>query len=360
MVALNFGGTPSSKITKEIRGNPVYKGTKVFDVHSHVSVPPSSNAFVTSLIASNTVTRSPLSQGGRPQATEEEFRAASARHIAYMDARDIDVQIIGPRPFMQLGFMAPHLLDSWARYVNDTIHQQVTFNPDRFLGAAQLPQDSDAPDISHVLPELDRCVNEYGFVAAYLAPDPKGLRTTPGVNDPYWYPLYERCSELDLPIIVHGTNSQDPRHAPLPQNYQMAFVQEQFLATQLYSHTDVFDHFPTLKVIVCHCGGALNRFIKSDSHLGQKDLSQNLFFDTCAHDLDFLTAAIRQRGVTQTLFGTEAPGSGAAVRQPGEGPGKTGDDLIPVISSFDWLSEAEKVAIFHDNPARLFPAFERA
>jgi predicted TIM-barrel fold metal-dependent hydrolase len=260
---------------------------------------------------------------------------------------------------MQLGFMAPHLIPAWARYVNDTIHQQCTFYPDRFLGAAQLPQDSDAPDISHVLPELERCVNEYGFVAAYLSPDPKGLRTTPGVNDPYWYPLYERCSQGGLPIIVHGTNSQDRRHSPLPQNYQMGFVQEQYLATQLYSHTDVFERFPDLKVIVCHCGGSLNRFIKSDSHLSQKDLSNNLFFDTCAHDVDFLTAAIKQRTVGQTLFGTEAPGSGAAVRQEGEGPGKTGDDLVPVISSFDWLSEEDKLNIFHNNPARIFPQFEK-
>jgi predicted TIM-barrel fold metal-dependent hydrolase len=337
----------------------MYNGVKVYDVHGHVSVPPASNAFVAGLIASNTAARSPLSQGGRTTVTEDDFRAANSRHLAYMDERDIDVQIIGPRPFMQVGFMAPHLMPSWARYVNDTIHQQVTFSPGRFLGAAQLPQDSDAPDISHVLPELDRCVNDYGFVAAYLAPDPKGQRTTPGVHEPYWYPLYERASELGLPLIVHGTNSQDPRHGVLPQNYQMGFVQEQYLATQLFSHTDVFERFPDLKVIICHCGGALNRFIKSDPHLSQKDLSNNLFFDTCAHDLDFLTAAIRQRTVPQTLFGTEAPGSGAAVRQPNEGPGRTGDDLVPVISSFEWLSEEDKTAIFHHNPARIFPAFEK-
>ncbi|HVB07267.1 MAG TPA: amidohydrolase family protein, partial [Acidimicrobiales bacterium] len=180
----------------------MYNGAKVFDVHSHVSVPGSSRSFAASLMASNTVMKSPLSQGGRDPSTEEEYRAAVAAHLSYMDDRDIDVQILGPRPYMQLGWMAPHLIPAWCRYVNDTIHQQVAFHPDRFLGAVALPQNSDAPDISHVLPELERCVNEYNFVAAYLSPDPKGLRTTPGVNEPYWYPLYERCSELNLPIIV--------------------------------------------------------------------------------------------------------------------------------------------------------------
>jgi predicted TIM-barrel fold metal-dependent hydrolase len=337
----------------------MYNGVKVYDVHGHVSVPRSSNAFVSTMMAANVPLPSPLSEDGESWATEEQFRASAARHVAVMDERDIDVQIIGPRPFMQMGWMAPHLIPAWARYVNDTIHQQVSFHPDRFLGAAMLPQVSDAPDISNVLPELDRCVQEYNFVATYLSPDPKGQRTTPGVNDPYWYPLYERCSELNLPIIVHGTNCRDPRHDVLPENYQIGFVMEQYLATQLFSHTDVFERFPNLKVVVCHCGGALDRFLKSDLHLSQKDLSGNLFFDTCAHDIDYLTAAIKQRTVAQVVFGTEAPGSGGAPRQAGEGPGKTGDDLVPVIGSFSWLSDEEKVDILHDNPARVVPSFEK-
>ena len=46
----------------------------------------------------------------------------------------------------------------------------------------------------------------------------------------------------------------------------------------------MFERFPELRVIVCHCGGGLDRFTKTDPHLPQKDLSKNLFFDTCAYD----------------------------------------------------------------------------
>ncbi len=155
---------------------------------------------------------------------------------------------------------------------------------------------------------------------------------------------------------MHGTNSHDPRIGIVPQNYQIGFVVEQFIATQLLSHGDVFQRYPELKVIVCHCGGALDRFIKTDHHLAQKDLSNNLFFDTNALDINFLEAAIKQRGVSQTCFGTEVPGSGAAVRPE---TGRPGDDLIPIISGFSFLSEADKLAIFNKNPARLFPIFER-
>ena len=338
----------------------MYHDHPVYDVHGHVTVPQASHSFVATLLATNSLVHSPLLTGGAGPSLED-YREAAQRHVTYMDERDIDVQVIGPRPFMVLGqVLQPYSMKLWAEHVNATIAQQVELFPDRFLGAAMLPQDSDAADASHMVETLRSCVTERGFVAAYLAPDPKGERSTPGLNEAYWYPLYENCVDLSVPIIIHGTNTSDPRHYIVPQNYQLGFVMEQYLATQILSHSDVFERFPALQVIVCHCGGALQRFLKSDSHRSQRDLSNNLFFDTCAHDLDFLTAAIRQNGVANTAFGTEAPGSGGATRQAGEGPGKTGDDLVPVLDSFEWLSDADRKAILHDNPLRLVPAFANA
>lgn len=332
----------------------MYKNTRVLDVHAHVSPPPAARNFVLPMMASNTARKSPLSQGGEPGPglSDEDFRKASQQHVDYMNARNIDVQIIGPRPFLMLGWMQEHLLPAWTRFVNDAIHKQVTLFPDRFHGAAQLPQNSEAPDLSHCLPELERCVNEYGFIAVYASPDPGGRRTTPGMHEPYWFPLYEKCQALGLPIIVHGTNSLDRRFGVVPQNYQLGFYTEQYLATQFLSHGDVFERYPELKVVVCHCGGGLNRFIPTDTHLAQKDLSRNLFFDTCGYDLNFLEAAIKQRGVSQMCFGTEAPGSGGAVRPE---TGRTSDDLVPVIEGFEFLSEADRVQIFNGNPAKVFP-----
>jgi predicted TIM-barrel fold metal-dependent hydrolase len=335
----------------------MYQNTKVLDVHGHVSVPPSANALLPLMLGANTPMPSPLSEpGARATATEEEFRKAAAGHVAYMDERNIDVQIIGPRPFMMLGWMEPHLLPAWTRYVNDMIHQQVSWHPDRFLGACQLPQISAAEDLSGCLDELNRCVQEYGFIAAYVSPDPAGRRTTPGMHEPYWFPLYERVQEIGIPLIVHGTNSLDPRYRVVPHNYQLGFLTEQYLAGQFLSHGDVFERYPELKVVICHCGGALNRFIPTDHHIAQKDLSRNLYYDTCGYDTLFLEAAIKQRGVSQMLFGTEAPGSGRAVRPE---TGKTSDDLVPVISGYEFLTEQDKIDIFNGNPAKVFPAMTK-
>jgi predicted TIM-barrel fold metal-dependent hydrolase len=310
-------------------------------------------------MATNTAISSPIGQSaaGPAQATGEEFRAAARKHVEILDDRSIDVQVIGPRPFMNLGWMEEHLLPAWAAYVNDMIHQQCGFFPDRFLGAAQLPLNSAAEDTGHCLSELNRCVDEYGFVAAYVSPDPAGRRTTPGMHEPYWYPLYERAQELAIPLIVHGTNSLDPRFRVVPHNYQLGFVTEQYLAGQFLAHSDVFERFPGLKVILCHCGGALDRFIPTDTrHIAQKDLSNNLFYDTCAYDVHFLEAAIKQRGVAQLLFGTEAPGSGNAIRPE---TGRPSDDLVPVIDGFAFLSKEDKVSIFHTNPAKVIPALAK-
>lgn len=339
----------------------MFNGVKVFDVHGHVSAPAATRAWVAGILASNTARKSPLAPGGNrsmgrgeaPALSDENFQKTAEMHANYMSERNIDVQIIGPRPFMMLGWMQPHLLNAWSVFVNDQIKKQVDFFPDRFIGAAQLPQISEADDLKHCLPELERCVNELGFKAIYLAPDPSGSRKTPGMHEPYWYPVYEYCQRNNLPIIVHGTNCTDPRIGIIPENYQIGFVWEQYLATQLLSHSDVFDKFPELRVCVCHAGGSLHRFIPTDNHLGQRDLSKNLFFDTCVYDIPVLEAALKQKG-RQALFGTEAPGSGGAVRPE---TGKTSDDILPYIAKMDFLSDEDKTHLVNTGPKKFCPAF---
>ena len=337
----------------------MFSGYPVLDVHGHVTVPPAANSQLVLWLGSNTPGASTIGQdkAGPAQLTPEDFRAAADSHAAYMDERNIDVQVIGPRPFLMMGWMEDHLLPAWTRYVNDMIHQQVRFHPSRFLGAAQLPQVSEAEDLSNCIDELDRCVNELGFVAAYVSPDPAGRRTTPGMHEAYWFPLYARAQELGIPLIVHGTNALDRRYRVVPHNYQLGFLTEQYLAGQFLGHGDVFDRFPELKVIICHCGGALNRFIPSDFHLPQRDLSQNLFYDTCGYDTIFLEAAIKQRGVASMAFGTEAPGSGRTIRPE---TGLSSDNLVPVIDEFDFLTAEDKKNIFHNKPLELIPGFAKA
>lgn len=336
----------------------MYKDRLVLDVHGHVSAPNAAYNVLMNMMGMNTPIPSPIAaRDPKRGATYEAFQESAAKHVAYIDERNIDVQVLGPRPYMQFGWIEPHLTPAWTRYVNDMIQQQIDMYPDRFVGACQLPMISWEKDTEHCVAELEHCVNDLGFVAAYASPDASGRREQPGMDDEWWYPIYEACEALDVPIIVHGTNTLDPRFRNIKANYQLAFLTEQYLAGQFLALSDVFDRFPKLRVVICHCGGALNRFAPSDHHISQRDLTENLFYDSCGYDLIFLEAAIKQRGVPQMVYGTEAPGSGASVRPE---TGRTCDDLVPVLDSFDFLSDADRFAILHDNPLKVVPGFAKA
>jgi predicted TIM-barrel fold metal-dependent hydrolase len=348
------------------KGNSMFKGTKVLDVHGHVSAPNAARTWIFGQLSSNTAGASPFrraagaggggeGRGGGNELSDEAFKESGGRHADYMSERNIDVQIIGPRPFTMLGWMEDHLFPGWAAFTNDTIHKQVELFPDRFVGASMLPQRSEYPDLSNCVPELEKCVKDYGFIATYLSPDPGGRRTTPGMNDPYWYPVYEKCQELGVNVIVHGTNCLDRRIRHIPQNYQVGFQVEMLIATQVIAHSDVFDKFPNLKIVLCH-GGYVSRFIPSDRHNSQKDLSNNLFFDTCTYDVDYFECLIKQKGVNRICFGTEAPGSGGAVRPE---TGLTSDNMLPIIDAVSFLSEEDKKAIINTNPLKVFPQLSK-
>src|SRR5439155_1280574 len=82
-----------------------------------------------------------------------------------------------------------------------------------------------------------------GFVGAYLNPDPAGDKQTPGVHEEYWFPLYEKAVQLDVPLMVHPSITYDRRLEAIPANYQMNNYLEEFVAMQLYSHSKVFESF---------------------------------------------------------------------------------------------------------------------
>ncbi len=348
-----------------------FDGYTVLDVHGHMSGPPQVRAWAYNLIA----LRSP--DEGELVIEDAEMEKALARHLQVLDERRIDVQLISPRPVAMMHWERPFIQRAWARTTNDLIAQHCRLHPDRFVGVAQLPQSREL-DTSNCLEELERGITELGFVAAIVNPDPGGDRQTPGMDDPYWFPLYEKAQELDCTLIVHPSITRDRRVERIPHNYQYNNLTEETLATLLLEHSDVFERYPRLRVVVCHCGGALRRSLEAGRRTrgvvvgqsgqaggGQVGMSvrrrareahewrDSLFFDSCAYDPDFLEAAIRQRGVEQMVFGSEAPGSGTSTKNPETG--RPSDDLVPVIERIAFLSADDRRALLHDNALRVFP-----
>ena len=93
-----------------------------------------------------------------------------------------------------------------------------------------------------------------GFVGANLNPDPSGgFWTSPPLTDPYWFPVYEALVELDVPAMVHVSSSCNPNFHALGAHYLNADTS----AFMQLLEGDLFERFPTLRLVIPHGGGAV-------------------------------------------------------------------------------------------------------
>src|SRR3990167_4097524 len=323
----------------------------IVDAHSHVVMPEAAWRFMAGLVASRA---NPIEDPKLP--SDEILRPVTERHIQNMDKVGTDVQFISPRPYAQLHSLNPSkVTQTWTRYVNDLIHRQCQLFPERLRGVAGLPQHRDSSPKS-CLDELERTVKELGFVGCLLNPDPtEGDGTPPpGLGDPFWYPLYEKLCELDVPALIHSASSCQPR-----ESYTLKFINEESIAVIALLESKVFDEFPKLKIIVSHGGGAIpyhmGRFRAWHARRkrpGTFDaLMKKLWYDTCNYSEEGLEFLFKVIGPERCLFGTERPGTGSA---PNPDWGRDYDDLKPVIEAIGWLSATDSKGIFEDNARALY------
>jgi len=324
----------------------MWNGHRTVDVHGHMTTPADFRGFAAGLTANRTP------RSARLQISDDALEGALVRHIKKIDDGKIDYQLLGPRPVAMWHWESLYLQRKFAEVTNDVIAQSVRLHPDRFAGMAQLPQHYQH-DTKACLEEFERAVKDLNFVGAYVNPDPGGNGLTPGMNDEYWFPLYEKAQELEAPLMVHPSISFNPRIEIIPASYQYNNVTEEYLALHLLTHSNVFDQFPRLKIVICHFGGALDRFILTDTgHISRKGYGSNLFFDTCAYDDDFMAAAMKQKGPEACVFGTEAPGSGGAIRPE---TGKPSDEfVVDQIAALPFLSDQDKLNVLQSNPLKVF------
>jgi 4-oxalmesaconate hydratase len=293
---------------------------------------------------------------------DDELRESiELNQLRLMDARGADQTVFSPRA----SFMAHHLGDfevssTWARICNDLIHRVVGLFPDRFVGAAMLPQ-SPGVDPRTCLPELERCVNELGFVGINLNPDPSGGHwTSPPLHDRHWYPLYERMVALEIPAMIHVSTSCNPCFHTTGAHYLNADT----TAFMQCLTSDLFRDFPTLKFVIPHGGGAApyhwGRFRGLAQELGKPPLREhllhNVFFDTCVYHqpgIDLLTGVIP---VDNILFASEMIG---AVRGIDPETGFHYDDTRRYVEAAA-LSPADRAKIYEGNARRVYPRLDRA
>jgi predicted TIM-barrel fold metal-dependent hydrolase len=322
----------------------------LIDVHGHVTQHTEIGAYKAGLLAS----RGAHGRGGI-RLSDEQVERATATHRKRIAAAQIDLQLLSPRPYTVMQWAEPERIVRWyIEECNNVIARHCQMYPDTFKGVCSLPQQ---PGVSpkNCIEELERCVNDLGFVGCMINPDPGevGGDETPAMGDEYWYPLYEKMVELDVPGLIHSAACQSTR-----LTYSLHFINEENIAICSMLNSRVFEDFPNLKIVVSHGGGAIpyqmGRFMAGRYNSGGErweDAVRKLYYDTCVYTKDGLDLLFKTMGPDRCLFGTENPGTGTATNPD---TGQEMDDLKPVIESIEWLSEADRQKIFEGNAKALY------
>lgn len=275
--------------------------------------------------------------------------------------RGTDLTIFSPRA----SWMGHHLGNestsvAWTEHCNDLIYRVTHLYPGKFVGVAQLPQSPGVAPKACVA-ELERCVSELGFIGCNLNPDPSGgYWTDPPLGDRFWYPLYEKMVELDVPAMIHVSAACNPAFHTTGSHYLGADT----TAVMQMITSDLFKDFPTIKFIIPHGGGAVpyhwGRFRGLADMMGKPPLKElildNVFFDTCVYHQPGIDLLLKVIPTENILFASEMIG---AVRGIDPQTGYYFDDTKRYIDAAT-VSDTARTQIFATNAMRVFSKLDAA
>lgn len=285
--------------------------------------------------------------------------ALQNNQVRVMKERGVDRTIFSPKASAMdhhRGNEATNVV--WSKFCNDLVYRATQLFPEHFIGGCQLPQVAGAPPRQAVFDELERCVQELGFVVCNLNPDPTGgyWRDPPLSDKSWWYPLYEKLSELEIPAMIHVTGSCNPQFHATAAHYinadTTAFVQ--------FMTSSIFSDFPDLKFIIPHGGGAVPyhwgryRGLAQDMGLPPLDekVLRNVYFDTCVYHQEGIDLLLKVIPTENILFGSEIFG---AVKGIDPTTGFHFDHVSRYIQQSDQADETKRRRIFSGNAQQVYP-----
>jgi 4-oxalmesaconate hydratase len=296
--------------------------------------------------------------------TDDEIRETIIEgQLKLQNERGTDVALFSPTA----GGMAHHYGNEetskqWTRTVNDLIYRVTQLFPDNFIGVCQIPE---SPGVSpaNCIPELERCA-EMGFVACNLNPDPTdGYWTGPPMTDKWWFPLYEKLEELEMPAMIHVSMSCNPNFHGTGAHYLNG---DQTVFMQLIQYDNIFKEFPGLRFVIPHGGGAVpyhwGRYrgiceqLNNDEDLIER-LMGNIWFDTCVYHHAGVKFLIEVIGAQNVIFASEMIGA-VRSRNPRDGNNYY-DDTKRYVDAIKDLSDADRQTIFEGNARKVYPRLDR-
>jgi 4-oxalmesaconate hydratase len=359
MAASGYGVSPPTNLEASEgprRGTP--SGGLIIDCHGHYTTEPQELLDWRKRQVAAIGDRSQMPSEDSLKISDDQLRqSVEGAQLKLQRERGTSVTIFSPRA----SGMSHHIGDAavsaaWSRVSNNLIYRLTQLYPKNFIGVCQLPQ-SPGVEPKTCIAELTRCVEELGFVGCNLNPDPSGgYWKDPPLTDRWWYPLYEKMVELDVPGMVHVSAAANPVFHTTGSHY----INGDTTAFMQFLMSDLFKDFPTLRLIIPHGGGAIPyhwgryRGIAQDQKRPplSEGLLKNVYFDTCVYHqpgIDLLTKVIPAENI---LFASEMVG---AVKGVDPETGFNYDDTRRYIDGTANLTADEKRAVFAGNAKRVYP-----
>jgi len=289
--------------------------------------------------------------------TDDQIRESlEGAQLKFQRERGTDVTIFSPRA----SAMGHHIGNdstsrNWTRECNNLIYRVCELYPKNFVGVCQLPQ-TQGVGPENCIEELERCVNEFGFIGCNLNPDPSGGNwTAPPLTDKYWYPFYKKMVELNVPAMVHVSATCNPNFHTTGSHYLNADT----TAFMQFIQADLFKEFPKLRFIIPHGGGAIPyhwgryRGLAQDAKrpLLEDMMKNNIFFDTCVYHFPGIELLMKIVPLDNIMFGSEMVG---AVRGIDPRTNHYYDDTKRYLEALA-LSTEDKYKLYEGNARKVYP-----
>lgn len=235
-----------------------------------------------------------------------------AERVHVMDQHGVDVQVI------TLTTPGTHIEEpargvELARLVNDEFADAATRYAGRFAPLAALPLND--PDAAVL--ELERAVTQLGHRGALLFSNIEGRP----LDDPAYFPLWQKFAELDVPAFLHPTN---PANVDAVADYRLTailgFLFDTTVAATRLIFAGVLERLPTLKVVVGHLGGTIpylaeradrgyEAYTECREHITRppSEYFRRMYYDTVNFNPHAQRLALAFAGPANIVFGSDYP-----------------------------------------------------
>jgi len=240
VAAVNAGlGSPSLAQTAP-RG---VGSVRAIDMHSHWSPEAYNTAFA-------------AKTGKPPDEVNNPLYFDRQKRTAWMDQNGIQVHLLtmsGRMPWWQVSAQDGVEL---AQIINDEAIAWHNADPNRFIGAAELP----VKDPQLALKELNRVAGKPGIRAVHV---PNSMEGQDYLFEPAFEPVFARIEELGYPLTFHPLDGEANMYGGKDRlggkwglSNPVGFPAEHSTTAAKFIVSGTLDKFPRLEVVLPHAGGS--------------------------------------------------------------------------------------------------------